>query len=669
MVGSVLAEETQDADSESRVKPGLLHLSVTDIYVDFESEYERRRVRSSVPGRRDTTHENRDLRLYETLGLTLTGDVIDPNLLDWQADLQFGLTQSRFKEHIDQLHHSDSDTGGLLEFDISIDALKSKPVSLHAYARRYDDRIPRRFLPSLREKQTEAGISALILKGPFTTEIGLSWRDIDRYGNRLDEDDESLTTSRLYIDHKWEISDSQQLRLTYDHQRDDSEYQGSMYDFDTRRDELRVEHELAFGPDSKHRLDTYLRYNEEQGDLARDEFELVPRLSLQHTDKFKTVYRYGFYRVEQDAIEVNQHKFDVQALYQPSDRWRISLDGFALYERVDVDVDTREYGGGLDIAYDRPTSLGELAANLALAYDRSRTTGDAGRRTVRDEGHSLRDARPVFLRERGIINGTVMAHNANRTRYYIAGVDYTVIMYGGRARIRRLLTGRIVDGEVVYFDYAYIVPASATVDTYRADFTIEHPFKFGLTPYYYFEGRYQDVDRSTGTPWLRDNTDRHRLGLRYGKERWSVGAEYEIFDDSIEPYDAFHLTGQCALFRGRSHTLDLLAEVSRYEFEGGLDHRRIWWVDLDIQDRIAITRYLSLTTSAGYRREDDSVDGRTNAVDIECGLSYTRGYLTVDLTVEYDSLSIVENRENGFGVFLNVRRNLSHLLPTSRGAR
>ncbi|MHC4441713.1 MAG: hypothetical protein ACYTA5_03880 [Planctomycetota bacterium] len=634
----------------------------------FESEYEHRRVQSSAPGRKDTIHENSDLRFYETLGMSLAGDVIDPNLFDWQADLELGLTQSRFEERIDHFHDTDQDTGFLLEFDISADIFKAKPISLNAYARRTDDRIPRRFLPSLREKQIETGISALILKGPFTTEIGFSWRDVDRSGNRLDEDDENLRNSRFYIDHKWEISDNHQLRLTYDHQRDQSEYQGSSFDFDTRRDELRVEHELAFGPGSKHRLDTYLRYNEEHGNLARDEFEFVPRLTLQHTDKFKTVYRYGFYRFEQDAIEVGQHKFDVEALYQPSDRWRISLDGFTLYENVDEDVDTYEFGGGFDVAYDRPTSLGQLSVNLALDYDRSRTTGDAGRRIVRDEAHSLTDARPVFLRERGVIQGTVFAHNANRSRHYIRGIDYVVIVYGGRVQIRRLLTGRIVEDEVVYFDYAYIRPASATVDTYRTDFIIEHAFKFGLTPYYYFESRCQEVEGSIGSPFLRDNTDRHRLGLRYQKERWSVGGELEIFDDSIEPYDAFHLTGQWAVLRSQKHTLDLLGEISRYDFEGGLDGRRVWWMDFDLKDRLILNRYFSITTEVGYRREDDSVDGLTNGVDVECGLSYTRGYLTVDLTMEYDLLNIADNRDNGFGVFLNVRRNLSHLLP-ARGVK
>src|SRR5688500_15407891 len=60
-----------------------LHLDVTDLYIGFETEYESRRVRSSVSYRRDTTHENRDLRLHELLGLSFIGDVGDPNLLEY----------------------------------------------------------------------------------------------------------------------------------------------------------------------------------------------------------------------------------------------------------------------------------------------------------------------------------------------------------------------------------------------------------------------------------------------------------------------------------------------------------------------------------------------------------------------------------------------------------
>jgi hypothetical protein len=305
--------------------------------------------------------------------------------------------------------------------------------------------------------------------------------------------------------------------------------------------------------------------------------------------------------------------------------------------------------------------------NAALAFDRARTVGDAGRRMVRAEAHALGGVRPVFLNNRRAVRHSILAHNDAFTRVYAPGIDYGVVEMAGRTVVRRLATGRIAEDEVVYFDYAYEVPTRATVDAWRTDLLIEHKSNFGLTPYYDFEGRFEEVDASVGTPLARDNTDRHRMGLRFEKERWSAGAEYEVFDDSVEPYDAWHLTGQAALFRRDRHSLDLTAELSRYFFEGGIDRRRVWWFDVAVKDRLALGNHLSVDTGLEYRWEQDSIDGKTNGVDAECSLVYARDYLNVALTVEYDLLSIVDNREDGFGLFLNLRRDLSHLLPKRMG--
>ncbi|MBI4580462.1 MAG: hypothetical protein HY718_12210 [Planctomycetes bacterium] len=494
-------------------------LDATDLYVGFETEFENRRVKSTVPYRRDTTHENHDLRFIESAGITLGGFVYDPNLLEYRAQLEFGLTQGRFREDINRWSDTEDDNGFLIQYDVNVDLFKSKPISLNVYARRADVRVPRRFLPSLREEQTETGASALIVGDKFTTEVGFSLRDVERHGNRDDEDDEELDNSRFYIDHKFTFSDTHKLRLLYEHEHDESNYQGSRYSFETQRDEARLEHEIAFGPGNKHRLDTYLRYNAEKGDLARDELELVPRLTLQHTDNFKTIHRYSLYQYDQGGIKVTQNKFDTEAIWDVTDKLRLSADGYAMHEHVENDLDTSQFGGLIDAAYRQPTSLGELSANANFGIDEARTSGDAGIRYVHGEAHPLGGSRPVFLRETGVIPGSVFAFNATRTRLYAIGTDYTVVFTAGRAVVARTWTGRIADGEVVYFDYAYKVPAHGEIQSYRTDLLIEHRFTFGLTPYYALEGRWQETEYSRATPWVRDNQDRHRLGARFDRER------------------------------------------------------------------------------------------------------------------------------------------------------
>ena len=668
--------EREDARSASRLKPGLFHLDYAEAYLEFETGYEERRVKYSSQGsanfpfrRGKLIHENHQLEFRETLGLTLGGDIVDPNLIDWRLGLELGLAQSDYREVSYGWAHDDFDTGFLGEYDLSLDLFKAKPLSVNVYARRTDDRIPRRFLPSLDEEVTETGVTALALTGPVTTEFGFSYRDVDRSGNRFNEDDERLQQTRFFIDSKWEISEHHRLRLAYDHIHDEYNYQGSGYDFQTQRDDFRVEHELAFGPDHKHMLDTLFRFSTENGDLARDEIQLVPRLTLQHSDKFKTVYRYSLYRFDQGSIRVQQHKFDVEALYRPNDRWRISLDGYGLYERVDHDVETYEFGGGLDVAYTRPTSLGEFNANAAFSYDQSRTVGAAGDRVVRGEAHHMGGVRPVFLKNRYAEVRSIVVRNATRTRIYVLGIDYYIQPIGHRVRLQRIPSGRIAHEEVVYVDYRYRVPAQSTVHTYRGDLLVEHRFEMGLIPYYSLESRCQQVEATQSFFLGRDNTNRHRFGLKFERERWAVGGEYELFDDTIEPYDAYHLTGRVALIQSAAHTLDAALELSRYDFDGGYDDRSVWWLDIDVTDRMQINRFLSATAGAAYRWEDDSEDGETDSVDARLGLQYQRGYLTVELTAEYDLLSLADSREDGLGIWLKVRRDLGHLIGSSRRTR
>lgn len=678
-----------------RIRPGLLHLNAADGWLGFESEYDSQRVRFSAPRRRDSQQHNQDFRLGQTLGLNLAGDVVDPNLVDWRGSLEMGPLEEWYRERINAFDQRQDTAGMLLRYDFAIDALKSKPVSFHAYARQSDDRVPRQFLPSLHEYVTETGASTLIHAGPLTTEAGFAYRNVVQKGNWAREDNESQETTRFYLDNKLDFTDTHKLRLAFDHERDKSDYQGSSYyDYHTTRNDLRADHELAFGPGNKHRLDTVFQYDNDTGDLARNQMQLSPRLTLQHNDKLQTIYRYSYYRVEQDAIEIADNKFDVEAVYRPNDRWRITLDGFGLYETENPDVRTWDYGGQVDVAYNQPTSLGRLSADLALAYDTSRTSGSAGRRLVYDEAVSLSTVKPAVLRQRNVKLTSILVHDSGRKRIFVAGQDYLATATRGWVLLHRLPFGRIAEGDVVYVDYQYDVPVDATVDTYRIDFMLEHEFKFGLTPYYYLNVRCQQVDTTRGGWAIYPyDQDRHRLGLRFGRERWSVTNEYEFNDDSVEPYQAYHLTGQLNVLRLGAHSLDATGEISHYWFEGtqvsngpkppswipdflsrrwfGTETypRRTWWCEFDLKDRIEINRYLSVNGGAAFRVETDTIYGATHGVDVECGVRYVRGLLTVELTAEYNLLSVGGTRNEGVSVWLNMRRDLGDLLAAAGRGR
>lgn len=665
------APSTQPAEEAPPIAPApeRFRLDFTDLYVGFETEFQHRRVESTVPGKRDTLHINHDLQFIERAGVTLGGFAYDPGLLEYRAFLEFGLTQSRYREDSYLGDWADSESGFLTRYDINLDILKVKPISLNAYARRIDARVPRRFLSSLREERTETGISALAVGEKFTTEVGFSLRDVERFGNRWDENDEELESTRFYVDHRFKFSETHKLRLLYDHEHDESSYQGTKYTYNTQRDEVRAEHELLFGPDNKHRLDTYVRYNAEKGDLARDVLEFVPRISLQHTDRLRTIHRYGLYQYDQGGIKVTQNKFDTDAIWQATDKLRLTANAYGLHENVEQDIDINQLGGSIDAYYAQPTSLGELAANLNFGVDHARTSGDAGRRFVRGEAHALGGSRPVFLRQRGVIPSTVFAYNQDRTVLFVQGVDYLVTVIAGRATVARTWTGRIAENEIVYFDYAYVVPAHGEVMSYRTDLLIEHRFHFGLTPYYALEARCQETEYSVATPWYRDNQQRHRLGARYEQDRWQVGGEFEVFDDSVLPYNAVHLNGRGTLLSGPVHTIDAAAVLSKYCFDEEYQDRDVWWFETNVTGRSRLLDWLWAKAETTYHYENDSVDGDTHGVDIEAGFELRRGYLIVELVVEYDMLNLPRGDDQAVGIFLNVRRDLSHLLPARKNVR
>lgn len=645
----------------SRLQPGFLHLRPIDLALEFEGGYENRTVRTEERRGRESTQRNRDTRFEEALRLTLSGDIIDPNFISWDGTMRVGLRQERYREEVSlRPDRSDSSDGLLLDYDLSMDLFPTKPVSGRIYGRQVRDRVPRRFLPSLLEERAEAGVAAYLKLGNLTSEFGFDWSDVERSDNRGRADDEHFQFNRFFTRNDWRISDDQRLRVGFDHTREESRYQGSRGNFTTDRDELRVDHELQFGGPRRHQLDTYFRWSDERGDLARDETEFTPRLLLRHTDRFETAYRYGYYRLDEDAVRLEQHKFDWMGLWRPDERFRLTADAFGLWEDIEGDAETHQFGGGLHASFRTPTRWGKFLAYAAINADQVRTSGSGGARLVRGEGHVLDSSIPTFLNQSDIIPTSVLAYNAGRTRVFVPGQDYLIQQVGRRTLTYRILTGRIGQDEIVYFDYQYRVPLDSRTDTYRVDARVEHEFSCGLTPYYAFELRRQDVSGSIGNPAFEDNTDRHRLGMNFRKPTWSINGEAEFFDDPYEPYNAGKLDVEATLWKGANASADGSARYAYYQFTGDVDSRRVQRVDLDLTGRLRIDPRFQGKLATSFRWEDDTSRGETTGVDVECGLQYRRGQLEIELTVEYDLLSIVNDREDGFGVWLMVRRDLSH---------
>ncbi len=656
----VRAEEPPDGGAD---RPDL-SLDYLDGYLELEGDFGFTRIRS--PRRRGLDpglkQRNADLRLEERLGLQFGGSWLDPGFLQFGGELSLGLAQSRFEEHTDLFNRTDDDRGYLAEYDVRVDLLPGRTLGGSVHALRQDRRINRRFQPTLREERSETGFSARYRRGPVSMGLSYDYRETDRTGNRDRRDNEHFTDRVLHYDLDWTISERQRLTFSYEHGTIRQSFQGRRQGFETTRDLFIAEHQLDFGDKRQHQWRVRMHWQEESGDFARDFFEIGPQLILQHNDHLQTRYAYQFNRERYEGLDIESQRFDVQLVHQAYTNLTTAVDGFALYEDIEDDINTIQYGGSVEWQYQRRNRWGRLLADLALAYDTEEVRGDDGRRVVLNEAQTFHDPIAVTLRNRDVIRWSIVVTDTSNRRVYLPGVDYNVFSQGTVTRIARVRTGRIADGDTVLVDYMIRTPQHGQLDTIRVDFRLEQRFDGGLTPYYQLSYRNQEDDRSTGFARRADRTDHHRIGVTYEKERYTLGAYYEIFDDTVEPFDAFHVNGLYRFLTHPDHTLDGSVRLSRFFFEGGFDSRDVTMLDWELDHHWRLTDGLSTVERVVYRLEDDSIAGQTHAWDVTAGLQCVWGRFSGELTFEYDRLKLPGSKEDDIGVYVRIRREMPDVL-------
>ena len=246
-------EPTNDATAGA--PPKYLSLTQFDAYLELKAEYTHRKVDTDgqPPLWRDTRQTNREWEIQERLGLSLGGVVLDPSFLTFGGDLSFALTQSRYEERGPLLDLSDRDQGLLLQYNLRANLFAGKKISGSVYGLQQDDRLNRRFQPTLDQRRNGFGTNWLFNDAKLPMELSYDYLETDRTGNTDKRDDEHFTESTLRYRADWLISERQKLNFSYEHAENKQEYQGSANAFDTTRDLFTIEHKLDFGPEGRHR--------------------------------------------------------------------------------------------------------------------------------------------------------------------------------------------------------------------------------------------------------------------------------------------------------------------------------------------------------------------------------------------------------------------------------
>jgi len=667
LLGSVVAraEAPQDADRSDQPKTRWLSLDHLDAFLELENDYHYNRVDTAARflGARRGSQTNREWGFEERVGFNLAGAIVDPGLMTFAGDLSFALAQDHFEEFGTGLRtRRDTDRGVLLQYDMRVNFFQGKLISGSVYGLRQDDRINRRFQPALDEERSGFGTSWVFAHDRIPMELSYDFLQTDRTGNRDKRDNEEFQESTFHYAVRYIVDEHHRLKLSYEHAETEQDFQGRRRQFETIRDLMTIEHEVEFGNAYQHAFRTLIHWLEESGAFARDFFEIGPQLTLKHSDTLQTLYKFQFNRERFAGLDIETQRADFQLVHQVYSNLTTTVDAFALYEDVENDINTTQYGASVDWQYNRKNRFGHFYANLALAYDTEDVSGDNGRRVILDEAHTFQDPLAVFLRNRRVIPFTIVVTDAGNRRIYQLGVDYLVFRRGNVTRISRIRTGRIADRDTIFVDYLFKTPSNGSLDTVRADFSLEQRFDNGLTPYYRLSYRNQEDDLSAGFARQADRTNHHRLGVTYEKTRFTLGTEYEDFDDSIDPFRAFHLNGLWHIIMQQDRSLDLSARLSRFDFTNGFDDRNVTFLDITLDHRWHLGDALSTVQRLSYRIEEDSLSGTTQGWDVSAGVEYAWGDLFAEITLEYDRLDLPYSDDEDFGVYFRLRREFGNIL-------
>jgi hypothetical protein len=641
----------------------LFDLKEFTLNLGFEGSYDQRRVafETNDPFRLTQRQTNRSRVFEETLGLHTVGAVLDEKIAQFDIAARYGLAQQWYRETGSGRNQTENPNGDILEYDLNLTLLPRGKVSGNVFAQKLDSRVPRAFLPSLDRTLERYGGGVFLNDATFPMKFTFEhvWDELTSRTRDLN-DDEQRGNNTFRYEGTWQISPQQSLRLDYEYTDRHERYSGTKTRFDTTRHYLTLEHVLRFGPDGKSSWETLARYQDESGDLARDNTELSTRLRLQLTDALSGNVAAQFLRDTFSDLSTDTWRGEGGLTHQLGETLTTTVQAYTLKQNANERPDFREWGGLLSTSFSHENSLGRFSTNVAYNHTATDSDSDTQRGIVIGESVTFRDPLPTYLVHLDVDPVSILVTDATRSRTYLPGRDYTALRVGHYTALTRVPTGNIADRQGVLVSYTYKVPADYKVARERFDVRIQQDFKFGLTPYYAGSLQSEDIDSARRSPFRERNVNRQRLGATYRQKRWSVGLEYEYNDDSIDPYSAVHGNGDAVLWQKANHQLDATATLSRFWFTGAeeVSARDTTLVDLGATYRYLLAQNLEANASVMYRFEDDSLNGRTNGVDLTAAIDWKLGYFALRFEAEYDRLDLRGSQDQSCSFWVKLRRDI-----------
>ncbi|NIA20531.1 MAG: hypothetical protein GWP05_00875 [Anaerolineaceae bacterium] len=598
------------------------------------------RSEKETTGSSEDTTEERDSFFEESLELRSRGYLYHPNLFDWDLAARLGLNQERIS--IDDLN-MDTD-GKLLGYSLGGVVLREKPVSFRVHSSASQDVLTRDFARSatLDSRQNTLEVFS---KGRFPMSLRLEASELNEIGDPRD-DLKKTGYARYSVTDRRNLDWFTELVL----EREDTDEttvftqsgggQSTTQDLSLKRNEMNLSARWKFGPEGKkHSFNNRLRVLDRTGFFPDRIFSNQAELTLAHTKTFSTFYRL---LLNDDTSDVEMEKTAIgEAGFSKSIYESLNVSGRLISTRRTFEASSEEIVGAfLDLQYRKRTAIGNYDSSLLRGREEEKEEIDTEARVVLGRSVALSDITYVSLGEEQIIPGSITVMNRSRTIVYVAGgaaPDYAIRRTGNLTEIARLVTGRILDGEIVLVDFRVRTAREAFFKTDTVGWTNRLDLK-ALPLAVYFNTRTRDEKLSSGDdPGNLDLETLRLLGVELDHKGLTVAVERERREHRLFPSStADRLRGR---YRGRfgrntSFSLSGLTEqliyddAAAFDFEPGRDQLKTLRGNANLSTKIGRNSLLN------FDAEFVRTEGRENNELVRLSVSFDWSYRDLDFSIE-----------------------------------
>jgi len=589
----------------------------------------------------------------ERIRLKTEGDVYHPDFLLYSAAVGLGLAQQSIDSDDESGRHSES----LDDYSVFAQLLRGKIYPTTFYASKSEELISRQFLGALRAERKNRGASLSLRPKDWAMTFQYTASETSQDGlssfarDFFERDDERF---RYSLSH--DFSELSHLSFDFDRTEVSQRSVGALIETDT--DRFTMLHDLIFGSEEQHRLDSFFSYVDQTGSFNFENLQLEERLRLQHTGSFLTNYELRFTDSNRKALRNKEVRGQGGFEHRLYESLITTANVFASETDLDTQGDLTQHGGALAFNYRKNNPWGTLSGTYSASLIESEQSGGAGTGIAIDESHIFTDPLPITLNRVNIDTSSIVVTDNTGLNIYSLGDDYTITETNGRVRLNMTTLGiappNVSDGQEILVDYNFFIEPEREEDTVRHNFTVRERFENGLSAYYAHRRQDEDVS-STITEITADEFRVNTVGADYLNKGLFLLAEYSEEESTQIPSTSKKLQGRYSWpiststnvsFRVLNHWLDF----------GEPDERDVELFKSGAEIFSRLTRECSVSARADYRDEDDTRFGTTRGFQLNSELQYNFRQLSIATGVEFNLLNRRNDEINGSFLYIKLKR-------------